>query len=119
MRARTLLLLLPLSLLLADCRCAFPLKLKPQYMEPGQVDEYYRWVVLVDGNRTPVGGIHLKSGKLPPGLELRHKPDANSATVQGTPTTTGTYSFVLRAWCHGTNLAGQTTERRYSLTVQP
>ncbi|MDT7538086.1 MAG: hypothetical protein QOI82_1671 [Actinomycetota bacterium] len=64
---------------------------------------------------TPTATISVEPGsQLPPGLSLSNGPGANTATIAGTPTTPGTYTFTLRA----TNAVGSTTHD-YTIRVFP
>lgn len=71
----------------------------------GVVGYSYTWSV------TPTGAtsISLLSGSLPSGLSLS---GTSTATISGTPTTAGTYSFTLRA----TNSYG-TADKAFSITI--
>ncbi len=101
------------------CGCSWcPLVFSPKQLEPATVGEAYRFPILIHSNKTPVGSIHLKSGHLPPGLKLRFVKDDQLAFIEGTPTTAGTYEFVLGAWSYGTNFAGQQGQHRYRLVVK-
>lgn len=53
----------------------------------------------------------LLLGTLPPGVTL----DTSKATISGTPTTPGTYVFVLRL----TDAAGRSDVKAYELVVSP
>lgn len=71
----------------------------------GVVGYAYTWSV------TPTGAtsISLLSGSLPTGLSLS---GTTTATISGTPTAAGTYSFTLRA----TNSYG-TADQAFSITI--
>lgn len=43
----------------------------------------------------PVSVFGVVAGSLPPGLTLVAGPNTNQVTLQGTPTTTGTYTFTV------------------------
>ena len=61
---------------------------------PACVDEFYADVIDTEGGTAPLS-YSIVSGSLPPGLVFE-QPDEFEATVSGTPTTPGTYSFTVR-----------------------
>ena len=78
-------------------------------LTPGTVGQFY-----CCGNLFADGGVPgytwtLRSGQLPPGLRLTASP----GRITGTPTTRGTFSFVVRA----TDTRGAFAERTFSITV--
>ena len=78
-------------------------------LTPGTVGQFY-----CCGNLFADGGVPgymwtLPSGRLPPGLQLTASP----GRITGTPTTRGTFSFVVRA----TDTRGAFAERTFSITV--
>lgn len=78
-------------------------------LSPGIVGEYY-----CCGNLFADGGVpgytwSLRSGQLPPGLSLTTSP----GRITGTPTTTGTFPFLMRV----TDSVGTFTERTFSITI--
>ena len=78
-------------------------------LSPGTVGQFY-----CCGNLFADGGVPgytwtLRSGQLPPGLQL----SASPGRITGTPTTHGTFSFVVRA----TDTRGSIAERTFSITV--
>ncbi len=78
-------------------------------LSPGMVGQAY-----CCGNLFADGGVPgytwtLRSGRLPPGLRL----SASPGRITGTPTTRGTFSFVVRA----TDSRGSFAERTFSITV--
>ena len=78
-------------------------------LTPGTVGQFY-----CCGNLFADGGVPdytwtLRSGQLPPGLQLTASP----GRITGTPTTRGTFSFVVRA----TDTRGAFAERTFSITV--
>lgn len=104
---------------LLACGCSWcPLVFKPKQLEPATVGEYYRFQIIVHRNRTPVGSVHLVSGHLPPGFKVPFDETTQVAFIEGMPTTTGTYEFVLGAWSHGTNFGGQEGQHRYRLVIR-
>jgi hypothetical protein len=78
-------------------------------LTPGSVGQFY-----CCGNLFADGGVPdytwtLRSGQLPPGLQLTASP----GRITGTPTTRGTFSFVVRV----TDSRGAFAERTFSITV--
>jgi hypothetical protein len=78
-------------------------------LTPATVGQFY-----CCGNLFADGGVPdytwtLRSGQLPPGLQLTASP----GRITGTPTTRGTFSFVVRA----TDTRGAFAERTFSITV--
>jgi hypothetical protein len=78
-------------------------------LTPGTVGQFY-----CCGNLFADGGVPdytwtLRSGQLPPGLQLTASP----GRITGTPTTRGTFSFVVRV----TDSRGAFAERAFSITV--
>ena len=62
--------------------------------------------------------MYVSSGSLPPGMTFDFtRGSEQSATLGGTPTTSGAYVFVVSAWCLGTNTSGQTGDASYTLVV--
>lgn len=78
-------------------------------LSPGTVGQFY-----CCGNLFADGGVPgytwtLRSGQLPPGLSLTASP----GRITGTPTTAGTFAFLVRV----TDSAGAFAERTFSITV--
>src|SRR5215203_4035567 len=78
-------------------------------LTPGTVGQFY-----CCGNLFADGGVPgytwtLRSGQIPPGLQLTASP----GRITGTPTTRGTFSFVVRV----TDSRGAFAERTFSITV--
>lgn len=78
-------------------------------LSPGTVGQFY-----CCGNLFADGGVPgytwtLRSGQLPPGLKL----NASPGRITGTPTTRGTFSFLVRA----TDTRGAFAERTFSITI--
>ena len=76
----------------------------------GTVGTYYSSYVTSNGD-TPITWS-LYSGTLPPGLSLSAGSNTTYGYLKGTPTTSGTYSFTLKA----ANSGGSTT-KSFSLTI--
>ena len=78
-------------------------------LSPGTVGQFY-----CCGNLFADGGVPgytwtLRAGQLPPGLSL----SASPGRITGTPTTRGTFSFLVRA----TDTRGAFAERTFSITI--
>jgi len=78
-------------------------------LPPGTIGEFY-----CCGNLFASGGVPdytwtLRDGQLPPGLELTARP----GRITGTPTTAGTFSFLVRV----TDSVGAFAEQTFSITV--
>ena len=97
------------------------LKFSPDALPEGVVGKSYRVQLQVLEAHTPVGGMGVTKGALPPGLELhfdRHGDPKNTATIEGTPTAAGDYALTVDAWCYGTNVSGQRGAREYRIVVR-
>jgi hypothetical protein len=71
---------------------------------------------LVNG-RTPVGGVDLADGRLPPGLELEFVREAMSFAIRGVPSEPGRYEVGIHAWTYGTNYPGDHATATVSIEV--
>ncbi len=97
---------------------------RPLSFDPPALPEASRGVaydarINVLGNVTPVGGYTITFGALPAGLSIARVAGAEAeAHVFGTPTTAGTVTFTVSAWCYGTNVSGQTGSTQYSIIVR-
>lgn len=96
-----------------------PLKFSPDTLPDAQVGIAYDAEIQISLNNTPVGDFFISEGELPEGLEFTFLDGENAATIVGTPTEGGTYTFTVTVWCFGTQVSGQTGEKTYSLTVNP
>lgn len=96
-----------------------PLEFDPPSLPNARVGVPYDVEIQVTGNVTPVGGVDIHSGILPPGLELIFEEDGTDIIrIAGTPETAGTYAFQIDVWCYGTQVSGQTGGRGYTLEVE-
>ena len=96
-----------------------PLKFTPDDLPDAQVGNVYDEEIRVTLNNTPVGDFFISEGTLPEGLEFTFLEGEDAATITGTPTEAGTFSFTVSAWCFGTQVSGQTGDKSYSLIVNP
>jgi len=71
---------------------------------------------LVDG-RTPVGGVDVVEGRLPPGLALEFAREASEFAIRGVPSEAGRYEVGISAWTYGTNFPGDTAKAELSIDV--
>jgi hypothetical protein len=71
---------------------------------------------LVDA-RTPVGGVDVSDGRLPPGLALEFVREASEFVIRGVPSEAGRYEVGISAWTYGTNFPGDTAKITLSIDV--
>jgi hypothetical protein len=107
------------TIVVADLLQAEGLIFSPQELPDARAGVSYEAAIRISQNDTPVGGISLSDGTLPPGLELVFMDAEETAILAGTPTQEGTYAFTIRAWCFGTQESGQTGDKPYTLVVGP
>jgi hypothetical protein len=93
------------------------LQFMPDKLPDARVGQRYDVEILVAGNATPVGNYSISTGTLPYGLELILDENLHTARISGTPSVAGTYQFTLSVWCYGTNVSGQTGEKKYAIVV--
>jgi hypothetical protein len=60
----------------------------------------------IESKKTPVGGVDMEEGRLPPGLELEFVPEADSFAIRGVPSEAGHYEVDIGVWTYGTNFPG-------------
>ena len=96
-----------------------PLKFTPDTLPEAQVGGSYEAEIQITLNNTPVGDFFISEGSLPEGLEFTFLEGEDAASITGTPTEEGTFTFTVGAWCFGTQVSGQTGEKSYTLTVIP
>ncbi len=113
---------LPLALLFVmvlACRwTGASLTFSPPELPEAQVGRPYEATIAVSGNHTPVFLISVDHEELPPGLTLQYEEGASTADISGVPQQAGEFQLTVRASCYGTNVSGQTGERRYRLLVR-
>lgn len=80
----------------------------PSTLPAGTRGQAYAVGVFADGGTTPYSWTRT-AGTLPPGLALQASP----GRIQGTPTTTGTFSFTLRV----ADAAGQSATGTFAITI--
>ena len=83
------------------------ISLNPTTLPSGTVGVYYNQTITASGGTSPYT-FAVTAGSLPPGLSL-----SSSGVLSGTPTTAGTYGFVLTA----TDANGCHVSHDYTLTI--
>lgn len=96
-----------------------PLKFMPDVLPAAQVGITYDEEIRISLNNTPVGDFFISEGELPEELEFTFLEGEDAATIVGTPSEVGTFTFTVSAWCFGTQVSGQTGEKTYTLVVNP
>jgi hypothetical protein len=118
-----LLILASLAIFLSTTFCILTprpaLQFKPDQLPQIRVGQPYQVDILVAGNVTPVGDYSVSEGALPAGLTLVMDQNLRIGRISGSPTQFGTYNFTVSVWCLGTNVNGQTGDKRYTLVVAP
>lgn len=89
----------------------------PTALPAATVGVPYQATITVHDNNTPVGSLYVAEGELPPGLALTFTDGIDGAEIAGTPEAAGTYTFMVEAWCYGTNVNGDTGTQTYTLVV--
>lgn len=84
---------------------------------PVQVGVPYSATCTASGGIAPYSWA-ISAGALPAGIALSVAPDTTSATVSGTPTTTGAYSYAVRV-TDSTPVIPMTAQQPYSGTISP
>ena len=69
------------------------------------------------GAGTPVGGVDIAAGSLPPGLALEFVREASTFAIRGVPAEAGRYEVEISAWSYGTNFPGDTATFELSIDV--
>jgi hypothetical protein len=94
------------------------LQFDPDQLPHAQVGMPYEAEIHVTQNRTPVGDFAILDGSLPSGLVLKKVEGVeDTAKISGVPQEAGTFTLKISVWCYGTNVAGQTGEKEYSLVI--
>lgn len=81
-------------------------------LSSGTVGQAYSFSIQTSGGQAPIT-FSLASGSLPPGLSL-----SSTGVISGTPTSSGTYIFTIRAMDSCTTGA-QSIQGNFSVTVNP
>ena len=112
-----------LTLLLTSCTIynfgdPEPLVIHPGHLKAAVVGQEYKarfWVT--NYKSTPLAEIYVNEGELPPGLTFTYFPEQETAEISGLANRAGRYVFTIAAYCHSTQRAGQSGERKYTLVV--
>ena len=91
----------------------------PDTLPDARVGSPYSVDILVAGNKTPVFQAGVSDGSLPGGLTLELIQTDHIIRLSGTPAETGNFTFTVSVSCYGTNVNGQTGEKKYTLVVGP
>lgn len=111
-------ILVSLALMLTACE-GQPLVFSPSKLPDATVGQPYQASITIIGNKTPVGNIETNNTTgLPSGLKITYTKFENTASISGTPQVAGTFDFIVRAQCMGTNQPGQAGDMPYSLIVK-
>ena len=95
-----------------------PLVFQPDSLPPAQLGQEYSAEISISQNETPAGEFYLSAGELPSGMTLEQIEGEDAAVLSGIPEQPGIYSFTVSVWCYGTNVSGQSGEKKYELVVE-
>lgn len=95
-----------------------PLLITPESMPEAQVGVAYEVKVQITQNVTPVGDMMIQDGELPAGLEFVFLNGEDAAQFIGVPEEAGVFEVTVYAWCYGTQVNGQTLEKKYEIVVK-
>jgi hypothetical protein len=95
----------------ASLRIELPRRVTLRAGEPAEI------AGVLAGNRTPVGGVDVAAGRLPPGLELDFEREAAGFEIRGVPSAPGRYEVGISAWSYGTNFPGDTATAELTIEV--
>ena len=95
-----------------------PLLITPTSLPEGQVGVMYEVKIQITQNVTPVGDMMIQAGELPAGLEFVFLDGEDAAQIIGVPQDAGVFEFTVYAWCYGTQVSGQTLEKKYRIVVK-
>ena len=94
-----------------------PLLITPESLPDGQVGVSYEVKLQITQNVTPVGDMMIPDGELPAGLEFVFLDGEDAAQIIGVPQDAGVFEFTVYVWCYGTQVSGQTLEKKYQMIV--
>ena len=94
------------------------LLITPTSLPKGQVGLMYEVKMQITQNVTPVGDMMIQAGELPAGLEFVFLDGEDAAQIIGVPQDAGVFEFTVYAWCFGTQVSGQTLEKKYRIVVK-
>ena len=95
-----------------------PLLITPESLPKGQVGAMYEIKMQITQNVTPVGDMIIQDGELPAGLEFVFLDGEDAAQIIGVPKDAGVFEFTVYVWCYGTQVSGQTLEKKYQIVVK-
>jgi hypothetical protein len=78
---------------------------------------YTEIVGSITNESTPVGGVDVVDGRLPPGLSLDFQREETRFVIRGVPSEPGRYEVGISAWTYGTNFPGKRATARLSIFV--
>ena len=93
------------------------LAIEPLSMPEAKKGVVYKVEIRISQNETPVGDITITKGALPTGLMLDFLDGEDAALISGVPEESGTFPFIIYAWCFGTQVSGQVLEKEYQIVV--
>lgn len=104
--------------ILVSCGLRAEPELLPESLPPGKVGEPYRVELFVIKTSTPVSRLTDSDKQpLPDGLRIEHEQRDSQGLIVGTPTRAGEYQVLLSAGTYGTQCAGLTATRSYTLRI--
>jgi hypothetical protein len=92
------------------------LTFSPDMLPSAILYQPYQATITITGEKTQVGYIGVSAGSLPDGLKIIDEAGNDAASISGTPTLLGTFSFTTNAWCLGTK-HGQNSYQKYTIVV--
>ena len=95
-----------------------PLLITPESLPEAQVGVLYDVKLQITDNVTPVSDMVIQEGELPAGLELVFLNGEDAAQITGIPEEEGVFEFTVLIWCYGTQVSGQTLEKKYQLVIK-
>jgi len=95
-----------------------PLLITPESLPEAQVGVMYEVKMQITQNVTPVGDMIIQEGELPAGLEYVFLDGEDAAQIIGVPKDAGVIEFTVYGWCYGTQVSGQTLEKKYRIVVK-
>ncbi len=94
------------------------LLITPESLPEAQVGVMYEVKMQITQNVTPVGDMMIQEGELPAGLEFVFLDGEDAAQIIGVPKDVGVFEFTVYVWCYGTQVSGQTLEKKYRIVVK-
>jgi hypothetical protein len=94
------------------------LLITPESLPEAQVGVMYEVKIQITQNVTPVGDMIIQDGKLSAGLEFVFLDGEDATQIIGVPKDAGVFEFTVYVWCYGTQVSGQTLEKKYQIVVK-